>query len=112
MNPNRVFGWFLLIAGVIIILYSLYSSFNIFTGAKEAPEIFKAEKEEIMVPQKTEAQDPQSQIEEMIGEQLRGMIPTDSLPTLFNLISWSIFTSLLVFGGGQLSNIGIKLIKR
>ena len=47
MNAEKIFGWGLLIAGLIIIGWTLYSSYNIFAGKTIAPEIFKVEIEEI-----------------------------------------------------------------
>ena len=97
------FGLILLVLGLIIIFYSLYSSFNIFTAKAAPPEIFKAEPS----AQGTVAGSIQAQIE----EQLKGMLPVDSVPTLLNLISWSIFAGILIFGGAQIASLGIKLIK-
>jgi len=51
-------------------------------------------------------------MEKMIGEQLKGIIPVDTLPKMLNLIVWSILAGLLIFGGAQISNLGIKLIKK
>jgi len=97
------FGLILLVLGLIIIFYSLYSSFNIFTAKAAPPEIFKAEPS----AQGTVAGSIQAQIE----EQLKGMLPVDSVPTLLNLISWSIFAGILIFAGAQIAGLGIKLIK-
>lgn len=101
-SVKKILGLVLLFAGIIIIVYSLYYSFNIFTAKITAPEIFKTE---------TAVSPAKGGVEEMISQQLKGMIPADSMPQLLNLISWSIFASLLIFGGGQVSGIGIKLLK-
>ncbi|OIP76126.1 MAG: hypothetical protein AUK06_00570 [Parcubacteria group bacterium CG2_30_36_18] len=112
---TKIFGWVLLIAGVIIIFGTLYSSYNIFTGKATIPEIFKIEAKKVAAP--TEEKIPASQtelqkeMEKMIGEQLQGLIPTDVLPKMLNLFVWSILAGLLIFGGSQLSSLGIKLIK-
>jgi len=107
---NKIGGWLLLILGVAIVLYSLYSSFSIFTNRTSAPEIFPIIQEE---QQKTNitGQDPQAQAEEMMREQIKGIIPVDFLPRLFNLISWSLLAGVLIFGGSQIANLGIKLVK-
>jgi len=105
---KKILGLILLIAGIVVIFYSLYSSFNIFTGKTAAPEIFKIEQS---LSQTGAAQGIQAQFQQMIDEQLKGMIPADSMPTLFNLISWSILAGILIFGGAQTAGLGIKLIK-
>jgi len=99
---KKTIGWALLFVGLIIIFYSLYSSYNIFTAKTQAPEIFSvAEKEGISG----------GAIEEMIQQQLKGMLPVESIIGLLNLIAWSIFAGILIFGGAQISSLGIKLLK-
>jgi len=107
---KKIFGLVLLFVGLAVIFYSLYSSYNIFTAKAEAPEIFTVEeKEEVEVPG---ADDIQAQMQQMISEQLKGMLPAGSIPQLLNLITWSIFAGILIFGGAQISSLGIKLIKK
>lgn len=106
---KKILGLVLLFLGLAVISYALYSSYNIFTTKAVAPEIFVVEEEEsVKVP---EAGDIQAQMQEMIGQQLKGMLPTGSIPRLLNLIVWSIFVGILIFAGAQISSLGIKLIK-
>lgn len=103
---KKTLGLVLLAVGLVVIFYALYSSFNIFTGKTGAPEIFKT-------PQQTKvagSQDLQAQLQNMLSEQLKGMLPAGSIADLFNLVSWSVFAGILVLGGGQISGLGIKLI--
>ncbi len=113
MMIQKIFGWLLLLAGVAIIFYSLYASFNIFTGANPAPEIFSRasleEKETILITEKSH--DIEAQMEQIIGEQLKGILPFGSLPTLLDLTAWSIFAGILIFSGAQIAGLGIKLLK-
>jgi len=107
MKTNKILGLILVLVGVIIILAVLYHSFAIFTGKKEAPEIFKAP-----VSQTEERPDlMQKEMEKAIGEQIQKMLPADSLEKLLNLISWSVLAGILIFGGAQISSIGTKLLK-
>ncbi len=112
----KIFGWGLLIVGVIIIGWILYSSYNIFTGKTAAPEIFKIEIEETpAVAQEkfpTAPEALQKEMEKMIEEQLKDVLPVDVLPKMLNLAVWSMLAFILIFGGGQLSTLGIKLIKK
>jgi len=48
----------------------------------------------------------------MIGEQLQGLLPANSINQFFNLIVWSMLAFILIFGGSQISGLGIKLIKK
>jgi len=112
---TKIFGWALLLAGVVVIGWTLYSSYNIFTGKAALPEIFEIPKEEVKAPtakgQITGIEDIQAQMEKMLSEQLKGVIPTDALPKILNLIVWSMLAGLLIFGGSQIAGLGIKLIK-
>jgi len=119
MSINKIIGWVFIFLGVVMIFYSVYSSFNIFTGKKLAPEIFsisleqvsKYREEEVDLNQDLEEQ-AKNQAEEMVKQQLGKMIPDGSFPKFFNLISWSIFTGILIFAGSKISEIGIRLVKK
>lgn len=108
MNYSKIFGWILLIAGILVIGWTLMSSYSIFTGGIEVPEVFKTA-EEGQVSQK---EGIQAELEEMIGEQLQGLIPIGSITTFLNLMAWSILSFILIFGGSQIAGLGIKLIKK
>lgn len=119
MPTQKIIGFLLLILGLIVIFYSLFSSYNIFNGKNSVPEIFKIDGKNINLnvvvdPKKTV--DPQAQLEEMlqknVQKQLQDILPAGTLPKLLNLITWSIFASILFFGGGQISSLGIKLIRK
>jgi hypothetical protein len=115
MNFRKFFGWILILVGLMIIFWSLYNSFNIFRGKIEAPAIFKiSEKETLPASKFSESKiktELKVEIEKMVQEQLKSLIPPDFLPKLLNLISWSIFASLLIFAGAKISSLGIKLTK-
>jgi len=107
MKTNKIFGLILLIIGVAIIIYGLYSSFKIFTAKETAPEIFKTQAQTI-------TEKPEGVEQEMgkaVGEQLQKMLPTDSVPRLLNLISWSLWAAILIFSRTQIAGLGIKLLK-
>lgn len=107
-SVKKILGLILFFGGLAVILYGLYSSYNIFTAKEPPPEIFRVEEK---VVQKGGPQDTQAQLQGLLQEQLKGMLPAGSLPGLMNLISWSIFAGILTFSGGQIAGLGIKLIK-
>ena len=111
MNFTKIFGWILLLSGVLIIAWTLYSSYNIFTAKTAVPEIFEIGEEKAL-SQKEETQDLEAQMEEMIGKQLQGLLPVDTIPKMLNLAVWAMLAGILIFGGAQISNLGIKLIKK
>lgn len=115
MKFQKISGGILVIIGIIIICGSLYSSYNIFIGKNPAPNIFKIEEKKLVSDNnKIKFDSPteiQKQMEKMIGEQIKELIPAKTITTFLNLISWSIFASILIFAGSKISSIGIQLIK-
>lgn len=111
---KKIIGWILLILGVLIIIWGIWSSYEIFTARRPPYEIFKTpETEEVSLKQEKESLEThiQEEVQEVLKEQLGKMLPSDFLPKLFNLIAWSIFMGILVFAAGKLSILGIKLLK-
>ena len=111
MDYTKIIGWPVFLIGLLLIGWTLMMSYNIFTAKASAPEFFEMPKEEVSTEKGT-AQGLEAQFEEMIGEQLKGLIPVDSFPQLLNLTVWSILAFILIFGGTQISSLGIKLIKK
>jgi hypothetical protein len=73
-----------------------------------ATEIFKTAESKSVLP--VENQEIQDQLQKLVQDQLKGMLPANSIPQLLNLISWSILATILIFGGGQIASLGIKLL--
>ena len=109
-SVKKILGLVMLFGGLAVIIYGLYSSYEIFTAKNEPPVIFEMP-EQTSVVQKGAVQDLQAQLQGLLGEQLRGIFPAESTAKLFNLISWSIFAGILMLGGGQIAGLGIKLLK-
>lgn len=103
---RKILGLVLLIAGLTIIVYTVYSSFNIFTGETSAPEIFKSQP----AAKSAQSQGIQEQVQQLVAEQIKGLLPLNSLTTVLNLVSWSVFAGILIFAGSQIAGLGIKLI--
>ena len=99
----------LLLLGLALVAYSLYASWQIFTARSLPPEIFKA----VSVKQESSSKafGIDLQLDKILGSQLQQVLPANAFSQLLNLLSWSIFASLLVFGGTQVSGLGIKLLK-
>ena len=103
-------GFILLIGGVAVIGWTMLYSFNIFTGKSPVSEVFKVPQEKT-INQKAGSQDIEAQLQQALGEQLKGVLPADVLPKTLNLAAWSMLAGILILGGGQLAGLGIKLIK-
>ena len=107
---NKILGYVLLILGLILIGWTVWQSYNIFTGKVSTPLIFKT-----AVPLQTmgsgNALDAQKQINDAVKQQLGQILPADAITKILNLISWSILAGIFILGGGVLSGIGVKLLK-
>lgn len=115
MAIEKILGWVLLVAGILIIFWTLFSSYNFFTEKANLPQFFKLETEKSKTPQKlktpTSIEEIQKQLGQIVEEQLKEILPTMVLEKFFNLISWSILAGILIFGGSQIATLGIKLLK-
>jgi hypothetical protein len=107
MDFSKIIGWVLLIAGLILILLTLFYSYNIFTAKSAAPEFFEVPQEEALT-QEGDILDIQAQIQQMMEEQLKGMIPPESVIQLLNLAVWSMLAFVLIFGGSQIGGLEVQ----
>lgn len=115
MSTTKILGWLLLISGILIIVFSLFSSWNIFAGNSLPPQLFQGTKTIAVSSQERSGDlvaEAERVLQEQIQKQLQGIIPADSIPQLLNLLSWSILAGILIFGGAQISNLGIRLLKK
>jgi len=108
MSPKSIIGYVLLACGILIIGYALVSSRAIFSGNEEPPAVFK---ESIEQKNDTDSLTAEQQIEGLLEKQFEKLIPPDAIIKALNLFSWSVFAGLLVFGGVQIGNLGIKLLR-
>ncbi len=112
MNYPKIIGWLIFFAGLALIVWTLSASYNIYTAKAAVPEFFKIPIEKALTQEKGGTQDIQAQLQTMMQEQLRGFLPVDSITKLLNLTVWSMLAFILIFGGTQISSLGIKLIKK
>src|SRR3989338_6456231 len=114
MEAKKPIGWVLIVLGLGLVLWALWSSFQMFSGKTAAPEIFNEEPAQISKAPAGKSNDLQAQAQEILNqtvqEQLKAFLPAHSLPKLLNLLSWSIFAGIAIFGGGQIAVIGAKLL--
>lgn len=105
---KKIIGLILIFLGIVLIIWGIWQSYNIFTGKKEAPEIFKYSMENQTSVSGKLLED---QIQKAIKDQLSAVLPADSVPKILNLVSWSIFMAILVMASAKISLIGIKLFQ-
>jgi hypothetical protein len=107
MNITKIIGWLVFFLGISIIVFTIYSTYNIFIGKSAAPQIISFNVKEMQ----EDISRNSSEIEQIISQQLSSILPLDSLPLILNLVVWTIGAGILIFGGAQIAGLGIKLIK-
>lgn len=105
-TTNKTIGYILLAAGLLLIILPLYQTYNIFSGKSLPPQIFKNENQ-LELHQNVSQYDFQKQIENSFMK----VLPVDAINQTINLVAWGILTSIFIFGGNRIAQIGIKLIK-
>lgn len=115
MNYNKIIGYILLFVGILLIILTLYQSYNIFTGISQPPLLFKIEESAPVVKSQSGnggiLQELQEQIKGGVAKQVEQIIPIEAVSKVLNLFIWSTFAWLLVFAGAQVAGIGIKLVR-
>jgi len=106
MVIRKISGWTLLTIGVLIIIWGIWTSFEIFTSQRPVYEVFK-----LPTTQEVSLRKETGGIEQVIIEQFKEMFPPDFLVKLLNLSAWWIFMMILMLGGGKLAALGITLLK-
>jgi hypothetical protein len=110
--PRNIVGWVLIIAGIVLIFWTLSSTYKVFTGKGNIPEIFHVSPTSQEKTAVSQTQDLQTQMQGIIQDQLKGMIPSDTLPKILNLSVWSILAFIFLSAGSHIAGIGIKLLNK
>lgn len=108
MSLNKLFGFILLAIGLLIIGWTLWQSYGIFTGKASVPLAFTT----LISPQsQSSGQNVQSQINDTVRKQIDQIIPASSITKILNLAAWGLLAFVFISGGGALCSIGVKLTK-
>jgi len=105
MELNKIVGYVLLTIGLLLIIMPLWQTYNIFIGASTPAQIFK-KPVTLQVDNKASPTDIQKQMQNAFIK----VLPLDLINSTLNLASWLILMWILMYGGGQISGIGVKLI--
>lgn len=82
---NKIIGYVLLAAGLLLIIFPLFQTYKIFTGKTMPPQIFKE-------------------------VSLRISPTVDLANSSLNLSAWFVLLAVLIYGGGKIADIGVKLL--
>ncbi len=106
-NLNRIIGYILLAVGLLLIATPLYQTYNIFVGKSLPAQVFHAAP---VASSAAQANNP-FDIQQQMQKALVAILPIDLINNTLNLGSWVILLGILMYGGGQIANLGVKLVK-
>jgi hypothetical protein len=106
METNKIIGYVLLLIGILLITLPLWQTYNIFTG-KSAPAQVFTRPVTLQVDEKASPLDIQKQMQNAFIN----ILPIDLINNTLNLISWLALMWILIYGGGKIADIGVKMIK-
>ncbi|MCZ7392269.1 MAG: hypothetical protein ABOK23_09280 [Candidatus Methanoperedens sp.] len=100
IKDYKATGYALLIAGLILIIWAVYSMYNVYTGATPPPSVIEMNSVTLSLP--TGANTPQAQAELISGR--------DS-SKLVNMGIWYALMFFVASAGGRIGGMGVKLIR-
>ena len=106
METTKIIGYVLLIIGILLIAIPLWQTYNIFTGKSMPAQVFMRP-QALTVNNNVSVLDIQGQVQNALIK----VIPIDFIDNTLNLVSWLILGWILIYGGGKIAEIGVKLIK-
>jgi len=95
MKYEKIFGFILIIIGLMLIFYSIYSMFNIFSGSSNPPKIIKMNDVKLSIP--------------LVGE--IEILSGEEISKIANMSLYSIFMFFIISAGSRIADLGIKLLK-
>ena len=105
METNKIIGYVLLLIGLLLIALPLWQTYNIFTGKAMPSQVFMRPIA-LKVNNNVSALDVQGQIQNSLIK----IIPVDFIDNTLNLSTWLLLMWILIYGGGKIAEIGVKLI--
>jgi len=106
METNKTIGYVLLLIGILLIALPLWQTYNIFTGKAMPAQVF-TKPIALQVDEKASPLDIPKQIQNALIK----VIPIDFVDNTLNLGTWLFLMWILIYGGGKVADIGVKMIK-
>jgi len=116
MTFPRILGFLLLITGLVVIALSIFTSFMIFTGKIDAPNVIKIQSiVNVQVQQSGQnpvnSSDIQKELQKMIDQGIKDLVPAEIISRILNLMIFALFASFMIFAGAQIAGLGVKLMR-
>jgi len=105
---EKVVGYALLTAGVVMIFVSVYLMFNVFTGVRSPPILVHLSNITMIVPSPIPTGDTQAP---STGRTEMSLISGEALSKMVAIGFWYTFMFFIMVAGGRLASLGVALIK-
>ncbi|MDD4531763.1 MAG: hypothetical protein PHH21_03635 [Candidatus Pacebacteria bacterium] len=107
---RQLLAWVLIIIGLGIVFWDISSSYYYFTAQEKFPQVFResAKTEPVGTGGGTTIQD---QVTNVVKDQIKQMVPENTVTQLLNIGSWIVFASFILWAGGKLIGIGNDFLK-
>jgi len=108
---RQFLAWILIILGLFIVFWDIASSYYYFSAQKEFPKVFINTQTEESSSSST-GTGIQDQIGSIVKDQIKQMIPENTVTQLLNITSWIMFASFMLWAGGKLVGMGSDFLKK
>lgn len=100
LRKDKLVGYILLVAGIVLIVLAVYSAYNVFAGSSHPPSLFKMEDIGIQIP--SEGGLPPQEMVFIRGDQLSMMV---------NMGFWFMLMYFVASAGAKIGGLGVKLAR-
>lgn len=97
-TADKILGYVLLAAGLILIAYAIYSMFNVFAGKTTPPSVFHMKS--VAMPMPAGEGIPLKEIE---------ILPGAEISKVVDMLLWFMLMTFVSSSGGRIAGLGIKL---
>jgi hypothetical protein len=98
-------GLVLIIIGLLLIILPLWQTYNILTGKTMPSQVFQRP-ESLKINTNVSAIDIGGQVQNALIK----ILPIDLVNNTLNLATWLLLMWILIYGGGKIADIGVKLL--
>jgi hypothetical protein len=95
IKDEKLIGYILLAIGLILIFFSIFSMYSVFTGSSPVPSLIKVNDIKILIPN--------------IGETT--IFSGDAISNIINMLLWLILMIFIASGGSRIGSLGVKLLR-
>jgi len=95
IKNEKLIGYILLATGLILIFFSIFSMYSVFTGSSPAPSLIRMNDIKISIPG--------------VGETT--LFSGDVISNIINMLLWLILMIFIASGGSRIGSLGVKLLR-